>query len=721
MTDHVRMSLFTLILVTAASPVLSSGDAAEYFLSPAGNDSNPGTRARPWKSLDKANSSLKAGDVATFLPGDYAGVLCPQHHGQPDRPMTYRSEHPRGARLVGGNPVIQLDGRHDLVLDGFSVEPLNGVYLSANKCEGLVIRNCHFEGSRGSYVAARFVECRNVFLRDNIFTRHLAMGNGAVLQGNMIQTNHCDRFVLEGNTIGKAGHSPAHLRECTNLVVRRNLFCAKWGRGFETFNAKPMLFEENVITEEVDSGGSADSRGKVLCMDGIFRRNLVIRNYDAALASNSYIYRNGMPAWVLKNSRLYHNTLYHNHSYTWIITSHLDDLTNVSDNIWKNNIFHDNDPLGDFLALRIGRVGEGNRFVRNAFFGDRAGRRLIERWNKDQGNRRFTLTQAEQELGSLFERNLEVDPQFLDTDTDDYRLTPGSPCVDAGEYLTVTTRASEGRVLPVEDTRWFYDGFGIDGEQGDLIFVGPQRHEARVVGVDREQNVLTLDRDVSCRAGEPVTLPYAGRAPDLGAMESGAVGQPWFYRITVPNDIRWRPPSGAKTPLVTSDFEDATLEQWGYVWNLDRKRNTSYARVKGNAAKGTHSLRLFATADKSILAADVKPRVWDIDRFPMVRFAYRMAPGVPVGLWLDGFDTQEHGTGRVCVGGSPASNAGRYKNFKQCVLIDDDRWHTATIDARTVRKTLPHVKHLQAFSFYTNRNGHKGQEFWIDEFSIGPE
>lgn len=700
---------------------LSSARGAEYFVSPGGDDSGPGNRQRPWKTIDRINRAAQAGDVVTFLPGDYLGTLSPQRNGQPGRPIVYRSERPLKARLLGGDPVVELQKRAHLVVDGFHVVPTNGRYLHAVDCDHLLLRNCRFEEARRSYSAARFVECRNVCLRDNVFTRLLSTSNGAVLTGNMIQADHCDRLVFEGNTLGHAGHSPAHLRECGHLVVRRNLFCAKWGRGFETFNATPMLFEENIVTEEVDSGGSADSRGKVLATDGIFRRNLIVRNYDTALASNSYIYRPNWPAWVLRNSRLYNNTLYRNHTSAWSIAARAEDLTTVSGNIWKNNVFCDNDPLGDFRALRLGHMGQGNRFEHNIFFGDRPGQKVIEKWISGRGYRRFTLSEAEHQLGGLFCDNIDADPQFVAANADDYRLSFGSPCIDAGAMLTTTTRDGHGRKLPVNDARWFYDGFGIAGQQGDLVFVGMDRRPARVTKTDTEGNILHLDREVRWQVGEPVSLPYVGRAPDLGAMEHAAEDRPWFYRVTVPPGIRWQRPADPDTPLVATDFEDVTLEQWGYVWNLDRKRDTGYARVRDTAAGGAYSLRLQATGNRSILGGDVKPPVWNLDRYPIVRFAYRIPQGVPVGVWLDAFDTEERGSGRVCVGGTSGRSSGDSRDLGKCRLVDDGQWHTLEFDARMVRDTFPNIKYLQSFQFYTQGNGRKGQQFWIDDFAIEPD
>jgi hypothetical protein len=87
--------------------------------------------------------------------------------------------------------------------------------------------------------------------------------------------------------------------------------------------------------------------------------------------------------------------------------------------------------------------------------------------------------------------------------------------------------------MRVADARYFYDGFGIPGEQGDLIWVGAAREPARVVARDIEQNTLTLDRNLTWEADEPVTLPYAGDAPDHGAYERGA-GEGWHIEPVIP-------------------------------------------------------------------------------------------------------------------------------------------------------------------------------------------
>lgn len=42
-----------------------------YWVSPDGNDSNPGTEEKPWLTPQKAATMAKAGDVVYFKPGIY--------------------------------------------------------------------------------------------------------------------------------------------------------------------------------------------------------------------------------------------------------------------------------------------------------------------------------------------------------------------------------------------------------------------------------------------------------------------------------------------------------------------------------------------------------------------------------------------------------------------------------------------------------------------------
>lgn len=124
--------------------------------------------------------------------------------------------------------------------------------------------------------------------------------------------------------------------------------------------------------------------------------------------------------------------------------------------------------------------------------------------------------------GGTFAGSLQVDPQFVDPAKDDFRLKQESPLIDAGAFLTTTGGAkSSSRVMKVQDVEPFFDGFGIEGEKGDVIQLDGQQETARITHIDYAKKELTLDRPLSWNAGQKVALAYSGKGPDVGAFEEG--------------------------------------------------------------------------------------------------------------------------------------------------------------------------------------------------------
>ncbi|MBI3830932.1 MAG: right-handed parallel beta-helix repeat-containing protein [Planctomycetes bacterium] len=132
----------------------------------------------------------------------------------------------------------------------------------------------------------------------------------------------------------------------------------------------------------------------------------------------------------------------------------------------------------------------------------------------------YTVAEIEKQHPATFTGNLQKDPHFTDGTAQDFRLKPDSPMVDAGALLTVAKGAGEKSTeLTVEDAGSFYDGFGIEGEQGDMLVLEGGTETARIVKIDYAKRVLTLDKPLSWKDGQGVSLPYKGKAPDIGAFE----------------------------------------------------------------------------------------------------------------------------------------------------------------------------------------------------------
>lgn len=131
-------------------------------------------------------------------------------------------------------------------------------------------------------------------------------------------------------------------------------------------------------------------------------------------------------------------------------------------------------------------------------------------------------SQVSGDLARSFSNNLSRAPRFANADAGDFHLSEQSPLIDAGAFLTTTVGSRERSTeIRLRDAGYFYDGFGIEGEVGDLIQLQGQAETARITKIDLATGNITLDRPLSCSDGQGVALAYSGKAPDIGAFERG--------------------------------------------------------------------------------------------------------------------------------------------------------------------------------------------------------
>jgi hypothetical protein len=726
--------LFVLVCFAALVSV-SPASCSQYWLSPDGSDAATGSRAAPWQTLAKANAVVQPGDTVTLLPGAYPGCLEPALSGQQDKPITFRAEKPLTARLSGGGAssdgkvtCVRLIKRDHIILENLNIEPDQPqMWLQMDGCQRCIIRGCRFQNGGGSYIPAGIRDCHYCRFEKLDASRAMQLDANGHVGGNMMQFNASTHNVIADSRFGKTGHDPFCMWiDSTYNVVRRCVFSCVWGRNFEFFTAPHNLIEGCVITNGYHGSGSADGRAKLFIDEGIFRRNLIYRNWYQPLTIHAYKYEEMDPFGMI-NSRLYHNTFYRNYEsgFEMFDIARNPDPHMVRGNVLQNNLFVENDPDGDGLQLGLdASIATDNRFRHNVFFGGNTDTPTVKYnggWPTEVVERPKsqlrTPAEANAQLPEQFTGNSSGEPGFVDAAKDDYRLGKGSKAIEAGGPLTMAREAGKGKLLPVEDARVFYDGFGIPGEVGDLIFIGPKKQPARVMLTDVDNQRLTLDRTVSWQKGDAVTLPYTGKAPDAGAYEAGAEKEAWYLAPKPTPDLRIPTMETATGPFAVCDFEREDLEKWFYWWYAHRQRNAQARIDDTTASSGKRSLRLEATDDNSTLSALLQPPWWDIDRYPIVRFAYRIPQGVPVGIRLDAFETEKRGNGVMYAGGS-ASRSKNQKDVGKVTLIDDDQWHEAAVDVRLIREVFPEVKLLRTFYFYTNGNGKKGQQFWFDDFRI---
>ena len=203
--------------------------AAEYFVSPTGDDSQAGTLASPWKTVAKGAATAVAGDTVYVRGGVYQERITLSRSGTPGSRITLRN-HPGevpvldgGGQTVGGQTaMIDVAGRDYVTISGFEIRNLTtsvnsqtplGILVDGAaigvEIEGCEIHSIENNGSNGNahgilVSGNHSTPISGLVIRDCLI-RNLVLGNSEALVVN----GNVDGFEVRGNTV----------RDCNNIGI----------------------------------------------------------------------------------------------------------------------------------------------------------------------------------------------------------------------------------------------------------------------------------------------------------------------------------------------------------------------------------------------------------------------------------------------------------------------------------------------------------------------
>ncbi len=148
---------FLLILITIVltgketSALVKAGDSKyqeaksgkEIFVSPAGNDSNSGTRGKPFRTIQKALENIKAGETVTLQKGTYhlQNAVTLSCKGKKDAWIILRGE--KGEKAILDGKGYNIDNTKDYPHNKGLVQLQNSEYV---RVQNIVVRNSHRAG-----------------------------------------------------------------------------------------------------------------------------------------------------------------------------------------------------------------------------------------------------------------------------------------------------------------------------------------------------------------------------------------------------------------------------------------------------------------------------------------------------------------------------------------------------------------------------------------------
>ena len=399
--------------------------AHTYYVSPGGSDTNDGSSAHPWLTIQHGADQLSPGDTLMINPGTYQeGGIIVTNGGTAANPVTFQANG-AGVIIAGSGKVgtthqdaFLITYANYVVVAGITFQNSNRAGVRIDHSDHVTVRNCIFANN---YTWGLFTDF------SDYTTVQDSTSYGAVDQHGIYISNSSDYPTIRHNIL-------YHNADCG---LHMNGDISMGGDGVISYG----LVEDNIIYDNGAKGGSGINMDGVT--DTIVRNNLLYDNHASGISMYQIDGGSGS-----KRNKIYNNTIIMPSDGRWDINiPEPDDSLPAygnTDNQIYNNILYNNHPWRGVIT-----IGPSDLIGFNSDYNV-----VMDRFSDDGNDTPITL--AKWQANGFDYHSLIATPGqlFINPAQNDYHLLPTSPAVDVGKYLSDVPDDLDGNPRP--------SGFGYD-------------------------------------------------------------------------------------------------------------------------------------------------------------------------------------------------------------------------------------------------------------------
>ncbi|WP_086932627.1 RICIN domain-containing protein [Agarilytica rhodophyticola] len=404
-----RKMYYVLLLIS----ISCAATAKNYYVSKNGNDNNSGAVNSPWKTIQKAASSVKAGDQVYISRGTYRGDVSIKHSGRSNAWISFDAKPGDEKRVVLEGGTFRIIKKSFIRVSGIKVQKTRaeGFYVEG-PASHITLSNNHTFDTYGSGIGVwgvgwrkdpgKYENIRNVKILNN----KIEKANNGGYNECITLSNGVVNFEISGNEVFNGGNP------------------INGGEGIDVkLGAKNGVIKNNRVHHLTRRGIYLDAAGILPGYPKPFLKNIEIFNNRSWENEGQGIAIMTEGEGDIHDIRVYNNLLYNNTEDGIMIYDHPGGPGDVYDIEVVNNTMFGNPRFGILLNFPDSH-------------------RMIFRNNIAYNNG----TDLRFEHGAyVASHNLSnVNPRFVNAAAGNFRLRPDSPAINAGTSQNAPAKDFDG-------------------------------------------------------------------------------------------------------------------------------------------------------------------------------------------------------------------------------------------------------------------------------------